>query len=469
MSPLEAPIPLRLARDLRAALFALGPAPSDRVRHKSGLDPDAAAADFARHHAGIPARPRAGDEPAVLYDQPGGPTLVMGLYGSDTRLRQWLPGVRDTALPAAARALVPLPPEPVFESDHRDTEPRLSQLPIPKVSPRDAGRYISMGFIAAGSPRAGLALSAHRMLVLDDRHLGVSMLSSRHLRRMAEAAWAEGRDLPVSVNIGVPPAVAVAGATSTAHLPVEFDKLSLAGALAGGAVTLHNNAGTVCLPQSEVILHGVLTARQCAETRGARPPGVTMPEFLGYDGQAGAPLQIIRIDRITQRPGALFHSCLGPGREQSALLNLGGALTQALKLRNDPRAKDMTDLHYSASGGGMLLLLVGLRAGAAPDKARLARDLVATMPFTKTVVFLDSDIDLSVEADVLWAMTTRCNLSGDTHALEGFAPLRMDPSQQDDWAVPGRGAAGRCWIDATTPAAMSVPRSFAKEAAQVAS
>ncbi|UWP90885.1 UbiD family decarboxylase [Aliiroseovarius crassostreae] len=403
----------------------------------------------------MPARPAATDEPAVLYAQPDTPDLLLGLYGSETRLRNWTPALRSAPMPAAARNLTPRAPVPSGHDHQFWPQVDLAGLPIPKSSPRDAGRYVTMGFVLAEEPDQPPALSAHRMLVLDQKHLGISMLSSRHLRHMAQSAWDAGRDLPISINIGVPPAVAIASATATAHLPVAFDKLSLAGGLAQAPVLLSRDARAPAtfLSSAEVVLHGVLTPETCAETLSPRPKGVTMPEFLGYDGQAGADLQVIRLSAISQRPGAVFQATLGPGREQSAILGLGGSLALSLAL-SDQLTDDIADLHYSSAGGGMLLLYVALKPEAKVNKAGLARDIITVMPFTKTIVFVDSDIDLTCDADVNWAMTTRCNLARDCHELSGFPPLRMDPSQTPNWQNHGGSPPCRSWIDATCPASL---------------
>ncbi|MFW2543713.1 UbiD family decarboxylase domain-containing protein [Primorskyibacter sp. 2E107] len=452
------------ACDLRAALASLrGPATPGLFHVKTGLTPDQACTDFAYEHAGLPARPRPGAEPAVLYKQRKGPDLLLGLYGCEARLRGWLPALAGRAIPQAVRSLSPLPPRSA-PSDHIEAALDLTALPIPQITPRDAGPYITMGFVMAGDTGPSLALSAHRMLVLGKDRLGISMLPSRALRHLAKSAHANGRDLPVSINIGVPPAVAVASATATAHLPEEFDKLSLAGALACEPVSLaHGDAPF--LPQSEYILHGRLTANTAPETLKDRPKGVALPEFLGYDGHAGPDLLVIDVDRITHRPNALLQSCIGPGKEQSSILALGGVLAIALALRTQGGLSQIADLRYSAAGGGMLLLYVALQPGAAAqlDLAQLAKRLIGVMPFTKTIVFTDDDIDLSSDHDVLWAMTTRCTPARDTHAIHGLPPLRMDPSQCGDWEANGGTAPCRSWINATVPEALRTRtrRSFA--------
>ncbi|MFZ5962392.1 UbiD family decarboxylase domain-containing protein [Thalassococcus sp. BH17M4-6] len=454
------------ALDLRAALATLRDCPADAGQFllKDGFSPDAACTDFAYAHAGVPARPRSGSEPAVIYRQPHGPDLLLGLYGCEHRLKHWMPGLRGRPLPEACATLAPIPPvvAPVQHDSWEGVD--LARLPFPRATARDAGPYITMGFVMTGQQGPGLALSAHRMLVLDDRRLAIFMLTSRHLRHRAQAAWSRGEDLPVTINIGVPPAVAVASATATAHLPPGMDKLSLAGALGGAPVAL-SGGDAPCLAQSEFVLHGRLTPQTCAETLGDRPAGVTMPEFLGYDGHAGPPLQVIEVTAITQRPGAILQATLGPGREQCAILGLGGALAQSLALAARGGLSQIADLRYAMAGGGMLMLYVALRPDAARqlDLARLARRLIEVMPFTKTIVFTDDDVNLACDEDVLWAMTTRCNLAQDTHAIDGLRPLRMDPSQTEDWhAARGGAVPTRAWIDATRPAALraAATRSF---------
>ena len=164
----------------------------------------------------------------VLFPQAQGPAQCFGLYGDEVRLRGWLPGLPQRIAPDTLAGFAPVAPVWEAASNHLPMPPDLTALPVPQVTPRDAGRYLSMGFVLA---EAGgqVAVSAHRMLVLGPDRLGLWMLPGRALRQMAEAAHAGGRDLPVTVNIGVPPALAIASATSTSHLPAPLDKLALAG------------------------------------------------------------------------------------------------------------------------------------------------------------------------------------------------------------------------------------------------
>lgn len=433
------------ALELRAAL-----AQTESVEIREGFTPDAAARDFAAHHVGPPAGGRCGAEPALLYPQPGRPTLSFGAYGCETRVRGWLPGLPNRVAPSELGDLVPILPKPVQTTDHGDFVPAsLAELPIPMATKRDAGRYLSMGFVMARSNSGAVALSAHRMLVLGPTRLGLWMLPGRKLRQMAAEAHVAGKGFPVSVNIGVPPAGAVASATSTEHLPACFDKLSLAGGLAQSPICI--SAGTVpdvwFLGTSEIVLEGHILPEVVPEAEPGAALAGSMPEFLGYDGKGQEELAVLELSGMRMRPDPIFHAVVGPGREQSVILGLGGALTLGLATGRDLA---IHDLRFSHAGGGMLLLFVALRPGRKPDPQTLAAELIDVCPFIKMIVFVDTDVDLGSDEDVLWAMTTRSRLAHDCHALPGYRALTMDPSQSDAWSAQ-RGGAFKSYVDATLP------------------
>lgn len=452
MRPSDSQQTVEAVCDLRAALAMVA---GGEIRH--GYTPDAAAAEFAAGFAGPPARGLRRDEPVLIYPQTDGPALCMGAYGSEERVRNWLPGLPARIAPDSLSGLSPLPPTQTSGGGlHSLTLDDLSQLPVPQVTPRDAGRYITMGFILADAGDAGVALSAHRMLVLDHERLGVWMLPSRKLRALAAAAHEAGRSLPVSVNIGVPPAIAIASATSTVHLPPEWSKLSLAGALAGAPIELSPGAigGVSRLSRAEIVLEGEILPETAPEALPGAPLAGSMPEFLGYDGGGQAELAVLHIGHIATRPAALFQAVVGPGREQSTILGLGGALTLALGLgQGDDTAGGamIRDLRFSHAGGGMLLLFVALRHGHGADLAALAGRLVGLFPFAKTVVFVDEDVDLRSDEDVLWAMTTRAQLASDCHAIPDQKPLAMDPSQSPEWIAHKGTTVFKSYVDATVP------------------
>lgn len=432
----------------------------------------AVAADFAAHHAGIPATavPRA--EPAVCYRVDGFaiPALV-GMYGCPDRVRSWLPGLPRRIDRSAAGALLGAACRPVQVRDPacQRRESALDRLPVLRATPRDAGPYLTMGLVCARDDDTGeVALSVHRMLVLGPDRLAIWLVPGRALRRMHEAAVRARTRLAVSVNIGAPPAAMIASALTTAVLPAGTGKLALAGAMAGGPVSVADAVSqpTLVLAESEIVVEGYLDDTVADETP-AGSPGVSLPEFLGYDGESRASLPVLTVTAVTTRSDPHYQAVIGPGREQSVILGLAGTLSVALSLTEAADRRLVADLHHSPAGGGMLLLVVAVRKGCAEDDRRLgclARRVLTAHRFVKLIVFTDQDVDITSAEDVLWAVTTRANLGTDSVTLPGFDPLTMDPSQRADWARErGRdGSTGRTFVDATTPYALrgTVVRSY---------
>ena len=422
---------------------------------------DRVAADFAAHYAGIPANSVARPEPVVCYRVDGrSMPVLLGLYGCAERVRAWLPGLPRYTDQAGARTLLDksMPPVLVAQPTCRQrvhARVDLTKLPALRATPRDAGPYLTTGVVMAGAPGAEqTSLSVHRMLVLDRDKLAIWMVPGRALRRLHEAAVLTGRRLPVSINVGAPPAAVVASALSSSILPT--DKLHIAGAMAQQPLTIADATSqpVAVLAESEIVLEGYLDGTVTDESLSGTPD-ISLPEFLGYDGTAQPNLPVLTVTAVTTRRSPRFQAVIGPGREQSVILGLAGAVSVALT-GTDVDWRLIRDLHYSPAGGGMLLLVVAVHKQSADDDWKLggiARRIFEWHGFVKLIVFTDTDVDISSAEDVLWAITTRANLGTDTTTFAGFRPLGMDPSHHADWSGErgANGGGGRTYLDATIP------------------
>jgi len=443
-------------------------ATDDHIVHADELRPDRIALDFAQRFAGIPANSRSRAERAVLYRATGSDIpVLLGLYGCEDRVRSWLPGLPAKANAATAGELL----ERIEKPEHVDDpacqqrveieDVDLARLPVLRTTPRDAGPYLTMGMVHAHDPRTDeTALSVHRMLVLDRNRLAIWMVPGRRLRMMHEEVIQRSGRLPVSISIGAPPAAIVASALSSSVLHPGVGKLAFAGALAGAPVSVATGVSqpVPVLAESEIVLEGYLDQQVADESLSDRPdvsPDVSLPEFLGYDGEARSDLPVLTVTAVTTRQDPVYQAVIGPGREQSVILGLAGALSVALS-GNDADWQLLEDLHYSAAGGGMLMLTIAVRTGPVSSAGRLehiARRIFDRHRFVKLIVFTDADVDIRCAEDVCWAITTRSNLGTDCTTLGGYRPLAMDPSQSEMWSR-ARGSDGgsiRTFVDATVP------------------
>src|SRR3989449_575807 len=98
---------------------------------------------------------------------------------------------------------------------HETTDVDLRELPIPKLFPKDAGRYVTAGVWVAEWEGAR-NLSFHRILILGANR-GACRIVPRHLRHMYDEAMKAGGELKVAVCIGLDPWNLLAGGTSVEY------------------------------------------------------------------------------------------------------------------------------------------------------------------------------------------------------------------------------------------------------------
>ena len=106
-------------------------------------------------------------------------------------------------------------------------------LPAPTNTPVDAGPYITMGMCYASHPDTGASdVTIHRMCLQGKEELSIFFTpGARHIGAMAERAEELGQSLPISISIGVDPAISLTSCFEPPTTPLGFNELSIAGAL----------------------------------------------------------------------------------------------------------------------------------------------------------------------------------------------------------------------------------------------
>ena len=133
---------------------------------------------------------------------------------------------------AACQEVVHLAEEPGFD---------LARLvPAPTNTPDDAGPYITLGMCYASHPDTGASdVTIHRLCIQGKDELSIFFTpGARHIGAMAERAEELGQTLPISISIGVDPAIEIGSCFEPPTTPLGYDELSIAGALRGEPVKL---------------------------------------------------------------------------------------------------------------------------------------------------------------------------------------------------------------------------------------
>ena len=212
--------------DLRTALVVLRQTPGQLVETDVEVDPEAELSGVYRYvgAGGTVMRPTKVDGPAMVFHNVKGhpdTSVAIGVLAS----RQWVAnlfGVKKEELghllcECAKNPIQPIvihEPAPCQEVVHRATDPDFDLfklVPAPTNTPADAGPYITLGMCYATHPDTGCSdVTIHRMCIQSKDELSIFLQpGSRHIGAMAERATELGQPLPISVSIGVDPAIEV--------------------------------------------------------------------------------------------------------------------------------------------------------------------------------------------------------------------------------------------------------------------
>lgn len=241
--------------DLRSALTHLAIFSGELIETDEPVDPMAELAGVYRHigAGGTVQRPtRIG--PAMLFNNVKGhpdARVLIGLLASRERvarllnysarelgfllrecLNHALPPVEIAAEGAPSREVVHYASDPGFDL--------FKLIPAPTNTPDDAGPYITMGMCYASHPDTKVSdVTIHRMCIQAKDELSIFFTpGARHIGAFAQRADELDIPLPISISIGVDPAIEIASCFEPPATPMGYDELSIAGALRGRPVEL---------------------------------------------------------------------------------------------------------------------------------------------------------------------------------------------------------------------------------------
>jgi 2,5-furandicarboxylate decarboxylase 1 len=379
---------------------------------------------------------------ATLFPRPGGHAMpVLSGLVSD---RQWMAeamGVEPGEVLERFQdaALNPLPWQevtnaPAQEVVHRDVDlARL--LPLPTHNEHDSGAYITAGLLIARNPATGVQnVSIHRLQLSAPNRLG-ALLLPRHTHMFYEAAERAGTPLDVAIVIGVDPLTLL---SSQAIAPIDFDELTIAGALHGAPLRVVKcRTNEVRVPaDAEIVLEGRLLPK-------VREPEGPFGEFPQYYGER-AERHVIEITAVTQRKDALFHTIVGGGLEH---LLLGAIPREATLLAHLRRSfPNVRDVHLARGGVCRYHLYVQITKRQEGEAKNVMMGAFAGHYDVKHVIVVDEDVDIHNPTEVEWAVATRFQADRDLVIVPESQGSKLDPSTRD-------GVGAKMGLDATKPLA----------------
>lgn len=263
--------------DLRSALELLQTIDEQYVETDVEVDPNAELSGVYRYAGagGTVSRPTR-EGPAMVFNNVKGhpdARVAIGVLASRKRVGYLLGEKPENLGKLLNRAVSnPIPPVVVDASKaqcqevvHYATEEDFDirkLIPAPTNTEEDAGPYITMGLCYASDPETKESdITIHRLCLQSKDEISMYFVpGARHLGVFREKAEAMGKPLPISISVGVDPAIEIAACFEPPTTPLGYNELGAAGGIRGQAVELVPclTIDEKCIANAEYVIEGEL-------------------------------------------------------------------------------------------------------------------------------------------------------------------------------------------------------------------
>ncbi len=460
-------------KDLRSALELLREIPGQLSETDAEVDPKAELAGVYRHvgAGGTVMRPTK-EGPAMIFNNIKGhpdARVAIGVLASRKRAAKLL-DCKPEELGKLLYKSVDHPVPPVLTDEkpmcqqviHRVTDPDFDLyklVPAPTNTPDDAGPYITLGMCYATHPQTGKSdVTIHRLCIQGKDELSIFFTpGARHIGAMAECAEKLGQKLPISISIGVDPAIEIGSCFEPPTTPLGYDELAIAGALRGEPVKLCRclTVQERAIANAEYVIEGEVIPNVRVKEDQNSNTGYAMPEFPGYTGPASSQCRLIRVKAVTHRERPIMQTCIGPSEEH---VSMAGIPTEASIYGMIEKAMPgrLQNVYCASPGGGKFMAVLQFKKLTASDEGRQRQAaLLAFSAFSelKHVFLVDEDVDCFDMNDVIWAMNTRFQGDADIITIPGVRCHPLDPSNDPACSsgIRDHGIACKTIFDCTVP------------------
>ena len=291
----------------------------------------------------------------------------------------------------------------------------LEKLPVITSWPEDGGPFLTLPLVYTEDPDgAGHNLGIYRMQIYDRQTTGMHWQIGKGGGFHHARAVARGRDLPVSVFLGGPPALVLA---AIAPLPENVPELLLASLLAGGRIRSCSGPGPhPLLADAEFALTGHVPARE------TMPEGPFGDHYGYYSLRHDYP--VFRVEHLSHRRDAIYPATVvGKPRQEDFFI---GDLLQELLSPLFPMVMPAVESLWSYGETGYHAL------AAAVVRQRYRREAMASafrilgegqLSLTKFLLVTDREVDLRDFPRTLEHVLERTRPETDLYV---FSNLSMD-------------------------------------------
>jgi 4-hydroxy-3-polyprenylbenzoate decarboxylase len=345
--------------------------------------------------------------------------------------------------------LRPLPPTTVKAAAWRENsiggfDVDIGRFPAPIWHKHDGGPFIGSGSLAImRDPETGwINASIYRMQVHGKNKITVQFdHSGRHGAIIAKKYWDRGESCPIAVVHGEDPALFIAGFE---YLPDGRSEYEFAGSIKGSPIEVCDGPQTgLPIPaHAEITFEG----RLLPISQEALPEG-PFGEFTGYYAADTRPGPVMEITAIHHRNDPIL---LGSPPMKPPRFHFGLPF-RAATIWSNLDAGGVTDVVGAWQHVSQLMTVVALRQRYDGHAKRAAMVAAAHSYMARIVVVVDDDVDPSNLADVMWAVTTRCEPAEGIDIIRNAWSSALDPRISPEDKAKGVTSHSKAVINACRP------------------
>jgi UbiD family decarboxylase len=347
------------------------------------------------------------------------------------------------------KSLTPRPPLQVARAaflEHSAAGPDLdvSIFPAPVWHRHDGGPFIGSGsLVVVRDPDTGwINASVYRVQVHAANRVTVQFdHGGRHGAIIARKYWDRGESCPIAVVHGEDPALFIAGFE---YLPEAQSEYEFAGAIKGAPIEVHPGplTGLPIPAHAEIVFEGRLLP-----LRDNSLPEGPFGEFTGYYAAEARPGPVMEVTAIHHRSDPIL---LGSPPMKPPRFHFGLPL-RAATIWSNLDAAGVTDVTGVWQHVSQLMTVVALRQRYDGHAKRAALVAAAHSYMARLVVVVDDDVDPSNLADVMWAVTTRCEPAEGIDIIRNAWSSALDPRIPPDAKERGITSHSKAIIDGCRP------------------
>lgn len=334
-------------------------------------------------------------------------------------------------------------------------------LPAPTNTEEDAGPYITMGVVLGSDPEKNMSdVTIHRMVLEDKDTIGMYIVpGGRHIGHFHKQFEALNKPMPITINIGLDPAIAIGTTFEPPTTPLGYNELWVAGALRQEPVQLVPGVAVdeLAIARAEFVIEAEILPHETMQEDINTHTGKAMPEFPGYTGDANPAVNVVKVKAVTHRfDRPIMQTTIGPSEEH---VSMAGIPTEAsiLGLVDKAIPGKVLNVYNPPAGGGKLMTIMQIHKETEADEGiQRQAAILALSAFKelKTVILVDEDVDIFDMNDVMWTLNTRFQGDKDVIVLPGMRNHPLDPSELPAYnpgVIRYRGMSAKTILDGTVP------------------